>query len=91
MTRGASALHSGQGDGSSHSAIGRSSVNGPHALHIYSYVGIEHLSPAETHPSRHYVAIIGAIYQLPAVKWRQFQKWANTRLSIRSRHQLDLY
>jgi hypothetical protein len=48
-TRGARAPHSGQADGSSHSAIARSCVNGPHFLHIYSYVGIDHLPPAETH------------------------------------------
>jgi hypothetical protein len=45
-TRGARAPHSGQADGSSHSAIARSRVNGPHFLHIYSYVGIDHLPPA---------------------------------------------
>src|SRR6516165_3345762 len=48
-TRGARAPHSGQADGSSHSAIARSCVNGPHFLHIYSYVGID--PPAETHPA----------------------------------------
>ena len=42
--------NSGQADGNSHSAIGRSRVNGPHLLHIYSYVGIDQLPPAETHP-----------------------------------------
>jgi hypothetical protein len=50
-TRGARAPHSGQADGSSHSAIARSCVNGPHFLHIYSYVGINHLPPAEPHPA----------------------------------------
>ena len=45
-TRGARAPHSGQADGSSHSAIARICVNGPHFLHIYSYVGIDHLPPA---------------------------------------------
>jgi hypothetical protein len=49
-TRGARAPHSGQADGSSHSAIARSCVNGPHLLHIYSYVGIDHLPPVEPHP-----------------------------------------
>jgi len=50
-TRGERAPHSGQADGSSHSAIGRNCVNGPHFLHIYSYVGIDHLYPAKTHPA----------------------------------------
>ena len=50
MTRGERALHSGQLDGRSHSAIGRNRVNGPHFLHIYSYVGIDHLHPGKTHP-----------------------------------------
>jgi len=45
-TRGARAPHSGQADGSSHSAIARTCVNGPHFLHIYSYVGIDHLPAA---------------------------------------------
>jgi hypothetical protein len=45
-TRGARAPHSGQADGNSHSAIARICVNGPHFLHIYSYVGIEQLPPA---------------------------------------------
>jgi len=35
-TRGACMPHSGQADGNSHSAIGRSCVKGPHFLHIYS-------------------------------------------------------
>jgi len=35
-TRGARVPHSGQADGNSHSAIGRSCVKGPHFLHIYS-------------------------------------------------------
>jgi len=26
-------------------------VNGPHFLHIYSYVGIDHLHPGKTHPA----------------------------------------
>jgi hypothetical protein len=34
------------GEKGSHSAIARSCVNGPHFLHIYSYVGIDHLPPA---------------------------------------------
>src|SRR6266550_8098496 len=51
MTRGERARHSGQLDGRSHSAIGRNCVNGPHFLHIYSYVGIDHLYPAKTHPA----------------------------------------
>src|SRR5207244_13638887 len=50
-TRGERARHSGQADGSSHSAIGRNCVNGPHFLHIYSYVGIDHLHPGKTHPA----------------------------------------
>jgi hypothetical protein len=59
-TRGAPAPHSGQADGSSHSAIARSCVNGPHSLHIYSYVGIDHLPPAQTHPAADQsVAIVG--------------------------------
>jgi hypothetical protein len=41
-TRGECAPHSGQSDGRSHSAIARIRVNGPHLLHIYSYVGIDH-------------------------------------------------
>jgi hypothetical protein len=49
MTRGERAPHSGQADGSSHSAIARNRVNGPHFLHIYSYVGIDHLHPGKTH------------------------------------------
>jgi hypothetical protein len=54
---GAGAPHSGQADGSSHSAVARSRVNGPHFLHIYSYVGID---PAETHPAADQsVAIVG--------------------------------
>jgi hypothetical protein len=58
--RGARAPHSGQADGKSHSAIGRICVNGPHFLHIYSYVGIDHLPPAETHPAADQsVAIVG--------------------------------
>jgi hypothetical protein len=48
-TRGARAPHSGQADGSSHSAIARICVNGPHFLHIYSYVGIDHLPLAQAH------------------------------------------
>jgi hypothetical protein len=57
-TRGARAPHSGQADGSSHSAIGRSCVNGPHFLHIYSYVGID--PPAETNlAADQSVAIVG--------------------------------
>src|SRR5437762_5547264 len=51
MTRGERARHSGQADGRSHSAIGRNCVNGPHFLHIYSYVGIDHLYPAKTYPA----------------------------------------
>src|SRR5436309_3961965 len=51
MTRGERAPHSGQADGSSHSAIARNRVNGPHFLHIYSYVGIDHLHPGKTHPA----------------------------------------
>jgi hypothetical protein len=51
MTRGERAPHSGQADGSSHSAIARYCVNGPHFLHIYSYVGIDHLHPGKTHPA----------------------------------------
>jgi hypothetical protein len=51
MTRGERAPHSGQADGSSHSAIARNCVNGPHFLHIYSYVGIDHLHPGKTHPA----------------------------------------
>src|SRR3954452_5782539 len=51
MTRGERAPHSGQADGSSHSAIGRICVNGPHFLHIYSYVGIGHHHPGKTHPA----------------------------------------
>jgi hypothetical protein len=51
-TRGARVPHSGQADGNSHSAIGRSCVNGPHFLHIYSYVGIDHLPQAKAHPAR---------------------------------------
>src|SRR5436853_7847928 len=50
-TRGERAPHSGQADGRSHSAIARNCVNGPHFLHIYSYVGIDHLHPAKTHPA----------------------------------------
>src|SRR5437764_6772641 len=51
MTRGERAPHSGQADGRSHSAIARNCVNGPHFLHIYSYVGIDHLHPGKTHPA----------------------------------------
>ena len=51
MTRGERARHSGQADGRSHSAIARNCVNGPHFLHIYSYVGIDHLHPGKTHPA----------------------------------------
>src|SRR5258705_7019102 len=51
MTRRERAPHSGQADGRSHSAIARNCVNGPHFLHIYSYVGIDHLHPAKTHPA----------------------------------------
>jgi hypothetical protein len=59
-TRGARAPHFGQADGSSHSAIARSRVNGPHFLHMYSYVGIDHLPPAKTHPAADQsVAIVG--------------------------------
>jgi hypothetical protein len=59
-TRGARLPQSGQADGSSHSAIGRSCVNGPHFLHIYSYVGIDHLPSAKTHPAADpTVAIVG--------------------------------
>jgi hypothetical protein len=59
-TRGARAPQSGQADGNSHSAIGRICVNGPHFLHIYSYVGIDHLPPAGTHPAAdRSVAIVG--------------------------------
>ena len=55
---GARVPHSGQADGSSHSAIARICVNGPHFLHIYSYVGIH--PPAETHPAADQsVAIVG--------------------------------
>src|SRR5215475_9597453 len=43
MTRGEPPGHCGEADGRSHSAIGRNCVNGPHFLHIYSYVGIDHL------------------------------------------------
>jgi hypothetical protein len=42
----ARAPHSGQADGSSHSAIARSCVNGPHLF----VVGIDHLPPVEPHP-----------------------------------------
>src|SRR5438067_3739669 len=49
MTRGERAPHSGQADGRSHSAIARKCVNGPHFLHIYSYVGMDHLHPGKTH------------------------------------------
>ena len=49
MTRGERAPHSGQADGSSHSAIARNCVNGPHFLHIYSYVGLDHLHPGKTY------------------------------------------
>jgi hypothetical protein len=52
MTRGERAPHSGQADGRSHSAIGRNWVNGPHFLHMYSYVGIDHLFPGKTQPRR---------------------------------------
>src|SRR5437870_12483301 len=51
MTRGERAPHSGQADGKSHSAIARNCVNGPHFLHIYSYVGNDHLHPGKTHPA----------------------------------------
>ena len=51
MTRGERAPHSGQADGRSLSAIARNCVNGPHFLHIYSYVGIDHLHPGKTHPA----------------------------------------
>src|SRR5436853_5051366 len=51
MTRGERAPHSGQADGRSHSAIARNCVNGPHFLHTYSYVGIDHLHPGKTHPA----------------------------------------
>src|ERR1700722_3228531 len=50
-TRGARAPHSGQADGRSHSAIVRICVNGPHFLHIYSYVGIDHLPLVQAHPT----------------------------------------
>jgi hypothetical protein len=33
------------------SAIARKCVNGLHFLHIYSYVGIDHLHPGKTHPA----------------------------------------
>jgi len=33
--------------GRQHSAIARIRVNGPHFLHIYSYVGIDHLPAAD--------------------------------------------
>ena len=60
MTRGERAPHSGQANGSSHSAIARNCVNGPHFLHIYSYVGIDHLPSAKTHPAADpTVAIVG--------------------------------
>src|SRR5437667_8375848 len=62
MTRGERARHSGQADGRSHPAFGRNCVNGPHFLHIYSYVGIDHLHPGKTHPAAdHSVAIMETI------------------------------
>ena len=37
-------------------------MNGPHFLHIYSYVGIDHLHPAKTRPAADQpVAIVGTI------------------------------
>jgi hypothetical protein len=74
-TRGARLPHSGQADGNSHSAIGRSCVNGPHFLHIYSYVGIDHLPPAETHPAADQsVATVGTIpVDSPAVNVNRSQ------------------
>jgi hypothetical protein len=64
-TRGARAPHSGQADGSSHSAIARICVNGPHFLHMYSYVGIDQLPRPKrilrrTSPSRLRQTIPGA-------------------------------
>ena len=55
-TRGARAPQSGQADGSSHSAIARNCVNGPHFLHIYSYVGIA--PPTETPAADQSVAVV---------------------------------
>src|SRR3954471_19660867 len=66
-TRGERAPHSGQSDGSSHSAIGRNCVNGPHFLHIYSYVGIHHLHTAKTHPAAAHS--VGIMETIPVDSW----------------------
>src|SRR5262249_47515101 len=68
MTRGERAPHSGQADGRSHSAIGRNCVNGPHFLHIYSYVGIDHLHhPGKTHPAAD--QSVATVETLPVDSW----------------------